>query len=833
MSLLRKVLGIPGITYSDLRNETYRKRFSEYLPWIAYDGETKAYLCADNTAGFIFECSPLAFAGEKTADTLEGLLRLNVPEGSVLQFILVADDYVDHYVDTYRSLKARDNELVRRSAERFGSFLLEGTEGLEKLNNMPVRDFRLVVAFKLPVQHWGGDPGAVAELRSAIFEILSGAHLFPSVMECEGLVAWMRRLFNGSRSSNAYNDDIPINRQLIFAETPIEKTMKHVRIGERYFRCTTPRTVPKEIDLMQANLIFGGIWGVHQDMNQYRTPFIYTLNILFSNLRAKLHAKCNAILQQHAVGSFARQHQARQEEHEWAVGELEKGRRFLRVMPLLWVYGEDEKSVGESLVRAKRLWEDCGYVMQEDRGILPILFISALPLGLYNTGGNVDNLDRDFIAPSDTIASLLPTQGDFAGGGRPELLLVGRKGQVCGIDIFDKGANNNNIFVTAQTGAGKSFFVNYLVYNYYGAGAKIRIIDIGDSYRKNTMLFKARYLDFGEERISINPFCHIVDKEYDLPVIAQIVAQMAYSTSEKAIPTDTEIQLLNNAVKWAYENEGEEAEIDHVYRYLKSYPAHARDDGKEMEGGFSEELSAIAHRLAFNMREFARGGAYEVFFNGRSPFDIHNDEFVVLELGKLEQQRSLFNVTVLQIINAVTNDFYRSDRSEKKLVIFDEAWQFLRDSPIIQKVIEDGYRKARKYSGSFSVVTQSINDLELFGRVGKVIYSSSAFKFYLQADDIEKAKNAKVIDYGDFEITLLKSVRQNRPKYSEIFMDTPFGSGVARLVVDPFSYWIYTSAPDDNKLIETVMERQGLSFEGAIEEILRRTGESSQHQVQP
>ncbi len=129
------------------------------------------------------------------------------------------------------------------------------------------------------------------------------------------------------------------------------------------------------------------------------------------------------------------------------------------------------------------------------------------------------------------------------------------------------------------------------------------------------------------------------------------------------------------------------------------------------------------------------------------------------------------------------------------------------------------------------MVTQSINDLELFGRVGKVIYSSSAFKFYLQADDIEKAKNAGIIDYGDFEIALLKSVRQNRPKYSEIFMDTPFGTGVARLVVDPFSYWIYTSAPDENKLIQTIMERQGLSFEDAIEEILRRTGESSRHQV--
>jgi conjugal transfer ATP-binding protein TraC len=828
MSLLRKVLGIPGIMRTDLRNETYRRRFSEYLPWIAYHNETKTYLCADNSAGFIFECSPLAFAGEKTAETLEGLLRLNVPDGSVLQFILIADDHVNHYIDAYRSLKTRDNELVRKSVDRFGSFLLSGTEGLPKLNNMPVRDFRLVVAFKLPIQQWDRDSAAVAELRSAILEILGGARLFPSSLEAEDLASWMRRFFNGDEDySGRYNDDIPINRQVIFAQTPIEKTMKYMRIGDRYFRCTTPRTVPKEVDIMQANLIFGGIWGIHQDMNQYRTPFIYTLSILFTNLRTRLHAKCNAILQQKAVGSFALQHHARQEEHEWAVGELEKGRKFLRVIPLLWVYGKDEKAVSESLVRAKRLWEDCGYVMQEDRGILPILFVSALPLGLYTTGNNVENLDRDFIAPSDTVASLLPTQGDFAGGGNPELLLVGRKGQICGIDIFDRNANNNNIFVSAQSGAGKSFFINYLVYNYYSAGAKIRIIDIGDSYKKTTMLYKARYLDFGEERISINPFCHIVDEEHDLPIIAQIAAQMAYSTSEKAIPTDTEIQLLNNAVKWAYDNEGENAEIDHVYHYLQTYPDCARDsDSAAAMGGFSEELEAIAHRLAFNMREFARGGKYEVFFNGHSPFDIRNDEFVVLELGKLEQQRSLFNVAVLQIINAVTNDFYRSDRSEKKLVIFEEAWQFLRDSPIVSKVIEDGYRKARKYSGSFSVVTQSVNDLELFGRVGKVIYSSSAFKFYLQADDIEKAKSAKIIDYGDFEIALLKSVRQNRPKYSEIFMDTPFGTGVARLVVDPFSYWIYTSAPDENKLIETIMERQGLSFEEAIEEILRKTDES-------
>ena len=163
-----------------------------------------------------------------------------------------------------------------------------------------------------------------------------------------------------------------------------------------------------------------------------------------------LHTKCNAMLQQKGVGSFARQHEARKEEHMWAAGELEAGKRFVKVMPILWVYGANKEAVSESLVRAKRLWEDSGYGMQEDRGILPILFISSLPLGLYNIGRNVDNLERSFIAPTNTVSALLPVQADFAGGGAPYLLLAGRKGQVCTLDLFDKHANNHNAFVAAH-----------------------------------------------------------------------------------------------------------------------------------------------------------------------------------------------------------------------------------------------------------------------------------------------------------------------------------------------------------------------------------------------
>jgi conjugal transfer ATP-binding protein TraC len=68
-----------GMTLKEIESMTARSRFSDYLPWAAYDRETKVYLNVDNTLGFIWECSPMSFAGESAATTLEGLMRLGLP----------------------------------------------------------------------------------------------------------------------------------------------------------------------------------------------------------------------------------------------------------------------------------------------------------------------------------------------------------------------------------------------------------------------------------------------------------------------------------------------------------------------------------------------------------------------------------------------------------------------------------------------------------------------------------------------------------------------------------------------------------------------------------
>lgn len=123
------------------------------------------------------------------------------------------------------------------------------------------------------------------------------------------------------------------------------------------------------------------------------------------------------------------------------------------------------------------------------------------------------------------------------------------------------------------------------------------------------------------------------------------------------------------------------------------------------------------------------------------------------------------------------------------------------------------------------IITQSILDLDIFGDIGKVINGNSAFKIFLESGDFDNAKEKKLLDYDDFSMKLLKSVKSNPPNYSEIFFDTPFGRGVARLVVNDYAYFIYTSKASEIAMIEAKV-KSGLTYHEAILEMveMRKNG---------
>ena len=79
-----------------------------------------------------------------------GTVRAGLPKGSVLQLILHADSHISPILTSYRESRTVDDIMVRTSTEQIVRFMDAGRSGLAACSHIPVRNFRLFVAVKLP-----------------------------------------------------------------------------------------------------------------------------------------------------------------------------------------------------------------------------------------------------------------------------------------------------------------------------------------------------------------------------------------------------------------------------------------------------------------------------------------------------------------------------------------------------------------------------------------------------------------------------------------------------------------------------------------------------------
>lgn len=787
-----------GVTKADIFKQSQRNRLSDYLPWLIAD-ENNRYLNMDNTEGYIWECTPLAFSFP-FIKKFESLLKAPIPEKTVIQFILYADPNVSPILDRYRANKMIDNDLVQKNVEQYTKHIEKGNKGLKSLYGIPSRDFRVFVTIK--------HEKTISEEMVAIFEEgLKSAGLAPRRLPPSKLAQWMRNLFNDPYSAqpNNYDAEVPLRKQIIDADNVIDFSIVPAKIGNSYFRCLTPKVPCGRIDSIKANSLLGGHKGLQDDMNQIACPFMYTMTIIVDDKKHKeeISTRATTTMMQKAGGQFAKKLAKRIDEYSKAIDKMDNQEKYYKVIPKLWLFSHSKDELNEMTARTRSMWEEADFVMQQESRLAKILFISALPFGFYHVDDNIDRIDRHFYLSSGEIARLLPVQTEFRPVCEPVLLFIGRKGQLLPMDLFSKRATNYNFVVSAQSGGGKSFSLNNLCNSYYSAGAAVRIIDLGGSYYKSCKIAGGRYLDFDKEKIVSNPFDFFGDKE-DIErckiTCRNILSEMVYSASGAKM-TEIEWTLLSKAIEWVDKQGNNEHGVDSIKEYLKSFPEHYDEDGDIADPSKLDFAISTARQMAFNISEFTTKGRYGHFFNGKSTFNISKDHFVVLELESLQGNSELLGVVMLQMMNAVTQDLYLSKRERPRFILFEEAATILKkqgnkDLSRLAHVIEEGYRRARKYKGSFGVVLQSLLDTMDFGPVGKVILSNANFKFYLASSDYAKAAEEKIIPYEGVDLDILMSVKNNNPNYSEMFIDSPLGAGVARLTVDPWTYWVNTSDPD-------------------------------------
>lgn len=806
--LLKTVFGkAGGTTHGDVVSIARRERLSQYLPYQFYDEVTGIYTTIEDHAGHIWECTPLYFVSNEVLKRLQKLLQLPFHEDVTITFHLYADPHIKNVVDSYLSNKIKNDEVLKKAAIEYSDFLLRGTRGLKNMSDIPVRNYRLFVSIKQP-------NGLSDDLLSNVEDSLVAAKLNPLRVTGEKLKQFLVRFLNGLDNVDVpvqLDKRIPIRKQLIKSDTAIRFPQRgFAEIGKKYGACLTYFRVPDTTDALIENKLLGGYMGFEDDTNQIQSPFLYTTIITFSGVEEEVNSKAKIVTGQALVGEKARELRKRIDEFNW-IRDLPEGVKKARIHQSMWIFDENPEKLERSIARANGIASQFDYEYMRETILAPSLFIASLPLGYYNIKGNAEVMDRYRILPTNTISVLLPIQSDFTGSTRtvcgdvhkhnsPVILTVGRKGQIQGFDVFDKRSNNHNFFITAGSGAGKSVNLNKFVTDYYNSGAILRLVDIGYSFEKNCKINKGRFLDIGEEYLIFNPFYSQSkdndDLECDIVACSTILSEMVNSGSGRPLE-EVQIQLLKNAAQYVFKTGDKENGIDATCHYLNNLKQLALSDP-------ITEVPAVlemAKIMAYNLSDFRKDGMYGRFFNGPSNFNISNDEYVVLELQQLMEHKELFSVIVMQVLNSITQDLYLSDRSSQRFILFEEAAQYLkqqghRDLSRLASMIDEGYRRARKHKGSFGTVLQSILDLEIFGPVGRVLRSNAAYKIYMFSEDYEEARNKKLIDHDGLAFELIHSITNQKPRYSEVFWDTPFGQGAGRLVLDPWNFWISTSDGD-------------------------------------
>ena len=70
---------------------------------------------------------------------------------------------------------------------------------------------------------------------------------------------------------------------------------------------------------------------------------------------------------------------------------------------------------------------------------------------------------------------------------------------------------------------------------------------------------------------------------------------------------------------------------------------------------------------------------------------------------------------------------------------------------------------------------------------------------------------------------MLQSLRTEHGAFSEVYVHSPAGNGIGRLIVDPYSLLLFSSRAEDFGAINA-KRAQGLSVSEAIDAVLRERG---------
>lgn len=827
------------IKFSSLSNSFWKKlhkrdRLSDYLPYYIYDDENKIYINNNNTYGVIFEIVPRNIAGENSAINFGQILE-KMPHYMIMQVMLFGSKNDDGAIDYWREFHSRrtrgfdtnnpSKELINKTIENIETFYrLKLKESISKRMVAHLKDFRLYISLV------SNKKDELMSYSTSLFNSLESNNFYPLIIKPNRLKSILYEILNSNHNIEQkaipkYDEYMELNRQLICTDTEIRFNDYSAVVDDRYWINLSPNKLPDNADISDFGQKIGDTITSILDSNQFKDTFIITANLTKIDKRKKnkIRTAHQVITTQNWNSTIFRKFNAVREE---SVGILErmdvKGENLFSLdMNVLVSANSYEKALNEAH-HIENYWQSMQNSPIELRitnGIHQLCFMASLPMNIYDEYFKITSKSKSLF--TEQVTQFIPLEADWKGV-NPNIFLVSRRGQLAGLDFFASDTNYNG-FVIAESGAGKSVFLNNLAFSSYARGDRVFIFDYGGSYKNLCEVLGGTYIEPNTDNpVSINPFSKITSKEHlqeELQFLSMFVYGLGANNNKEEYEKNEKFMksLLQDVIAQCYNELKEKLEITDINDNLF---AMKQEDARVVD--FCQQL-----------RMYCRGGIYEKFFTGPCALDFSN-HFIVCEIQQVENDPDLRDPIIMLMTYHQENAIYGQkniDYEIKFLNIYDEAHKFLGKSLRIDDFIEQNYRRGRKHAATTLIATQGFNDvydekLGMLSKAGKAIINSSAWKIFLSqtATSTNLLISSKLFDFSEFDEMQLKSVTTLKGEYSELFMITPNDSKfVYRLILDRFSYYLTTTNKDDRHKIQLKIN-QGMTTVEAIESIVKEEG---------
>ncbi len=306
------------------------------------------------------------------------------------------------------------------------------------------------------------------------------------------------------------------------------------------------------------------------------------------------------------------------------------------------------------------------------------------------------------------------------------------------------GITNKNFAILAPPGGGKSHTVKVAMVREWALGAKIIVIDPEREYRQLAQALGGTWVNCAGGETRINPLqapALPADTDDDgdpiagTPLVAHVQRAMDFLATY--LPDLTAIQRahLEQAVEEAYAAQGialtstpEQIAAMAPERWPHLGTLYRICQGHAAESDDWQTLAAL-------LRTAGEGVLSTLWAGPGTVPATQAADFVVLDIHELTDAPD--QVQRAQYVNVLGYawDLVRADRSEKKMLVVDEAWMLISpDAPEALKFMKSLSKRIRKYDGSMNVVTQNVIDFlaPSIRDDGEQVLTNSAFVLLLR-----------------------------------------------------------------------------------------------------